>query len=120
MRTVSILFLRKLLTGEKSYFRTSEVPTVQVPRNKLLSVSRILKKLKAVPEIMQYLPDYEEGCEKRLDRDFLFSVINKLDPDFFKRANRELDTRAEKKVAIDNPDAVLEIKKDLLEVLKAA
>ena len=38
----------------------------------------------------QYLPDYEESPEKKISREFLFSIVNKVDPTFFSRAVKEL------------------------------
>jgi hypothetical protein len=82
-----------VLQGEKKYFLQSDVPNVYVPRNKLLSVERVYRKVAKNPVVSEYLPDYDAEIEKRMDRDFLFSIINKLDVDFFTRALDELDLR---------------------------
>ena len=38
----------------------------------------------------KYLPDYDEKPERFMNRDFLFGIVNKVDPTFFDRATRDI------------------------------
>jgi hypothetical protein len=117
-RCANITFLRQILSGEKKYFLQTEIPSVRVLRHKLISVDRVLKRVRKSPAIAVYLPDYEEGEEKRMDRDFLFALVNKLDGDFFNRANQMIENRAVSKLREKKPEHTLKIKTELLAVLR--
>lgn len=79
-RACTIQFLRDILAGRKKYFRNSDVPEVYVHRMEKVNVSTVLDKVYDNPEVRCYLPDYEEAPEKRMPRQFLFQIVNKLDP----------------------------------------
>lgn len=55
-----------------------------------------MEKVYGVPEVRKYLPDYDEP-EKFIPRDWLFAVVNKIDPTFFKRVVREVCENRKKK-----------------------
>jgi len=69
--------------------------------------------------VRQYLPDYDEEPEKKIPREFLFSIVNKLDPTFFSRAAKELAPK--KKTANDDEKIrTLKIQPELMNILREA
>ena len=78
-----------------------------------------MKKVYDVPEVRKYLPDYPEHPDRYMNRDFLYSIINKLDTTFFQRAQIEVSDRRKEKVAEVKPTTI-QIKPDLLKVLREA
>lgn len=61
-----------------------------------MTLKNVLEKVYNVAELRKYLPDFETKPDKRLNREFVFSIVNKLDPTFFSRVHAELDLRAKK------------------------
>lgn len=119
-RGANISFLRQILSGEKKYYLQAEIPSVRVLRHKQISVDKVLKIVRKNKEMSQYLPDYEEGESKRIDRDFLFALVNKMDPDFFARANKQIEQRALNKLNVKKPAQTLKIRSELMSVLQQA
>ena len=64
-----------------------------------------------------YLPDFDKDVAKRMPRDFLFSIVNKLDSEFFANAIGEIQTRQNA-----NPESklppILNVKPELLNILQ--
>ena len=92
-RLCSIRFLRDILVGNKKYFHTHEMALVNITRLPDLTVKNVLEKVYDVPEVRIYLPDFDSEPEKRIARDFLFSIVHKLDGTFFRRVVSELEER---------------------------
>lgn len=116
-RCCNIQFLRQVLSGTKDYFHCYEMPTVVVPRHELLSVERVLNIIKNNDSILKFLPDFDDETAKRMPRDFLFAMVNKLDNDFFKRALSQLDKRIKEK-AEEKEAATMEVRPELLNLIK--
>jgi hypothetical protein len=111
--------MKQILTGEKSYFLQSEIGTLTIPRLQYLNMELIVQKVYNIAAVRKYLPDYTDNPSKRLCRDFMFAIVHKLDPDFFKQAVAEIETHiVEKKPAI--LPKTLSIKPELLAILKRA
>ena len=84
-----------------------------------LTVKNVMEKVYNIPEVRVYLPDYDKHADRYMNRDFLFSIVNKLDSSFFKRAMHEVGSRRKAKAEAVKP-ATLQIKPDLLEILREA
>lgn len=84
--------MRDVLTGNKLYFKNIEVPCVYVQKMENLTLKNVLDKVYDVAAVRQYLPDFEDNPEKNLSRDFVFAIVNKIDPTFFARLTDELRT----------------------------
>lgn len=94
----TINFMKDILSGKKKFFRRNEIKPVLVPMNPALSVKRVIEMVKKSKLIMNYLPNANELCHERISREYLFTIINTLDPDFFPGAIAELEERIAKKV----------------------
>lgn len=92
-RLCSVAFLRDILSGKKKYFYTHEMTMINVSRIEHLTVKGVLDKVYDIPEVRQYLPDIEDHPEKRINRDFLFAIVHKLDSTFFVRVTEELSLK---------------------------
>ena len=77
----------------------------------------VLSKVYNNPQVRQYLPDFEKDATKRIPRQFLFSIVNKLDSDFFKRAIDEIERTREEKIPAKVAQQ-LNIKSELLAILR--
>ena len=73
-----------MFAGEKRFFYSKDICLVTVPRCTAISVKYVLARIIERPEIMLYVPDLTSVNSKSVDRDFLFNVVNTVDPDFFK------------------------------------
>ena len=73
------------------------MPCVLVQRLEKLTIKNVLARVYDNPTVRSYLPDYEEEPEKKICREFLFSIVNKLDPTFFSRASKELHEKPKDK-----------------------
>jgi hypothetical protein len=51
----------------------------------------VINKVYNIPQVRQYLPDFEKDASKRIPRQFLFAIVHKLDPEFFRRAIDEIE-----------------------------
>lgn len=110
-------FLRALLSGEKKYFYNHEVPVVYIQKLNKVTIKQVLKKAYNVPDIRVYLPDFDTHPERKMFRDFLFGIVNKLDPTFFKRAVRDAMDLQPKKPEDENKRKTLVVQPELLKIL---
>ena len=83
-RHCTMFFLRKLMNGEKKFFYTKDVHMVSVPRFASISVKFVLAEIWNREEIRIYLPDMKNINSKSIDRQFLFNIVNTVDPQFFR------------------------------------
>lgn len=81
-----------------------------------LTVENVLDKTYNVPEIRQYLPDYDVDAHKRIPRDYLFAIVNKVDGTFFPRVIRELSDRQQSGLAADS-NPTLNVQPELLRII---
>lgn len=112
-------FLKQLLAGDKLYFLNHEVPYVYVQKVGPLTVKNVMEKVYHLPEVRKYLPDYPEHPERYMNRDFLYSIVNKLDPTFFRRVSQEVNAQRKAKAEEVAPQS-MQIRPDLLRVLQEA
>lgn len=85
-----------------------------------LTLKNVLDKVYNVAELRKYLPDFEDKPDKRLNREFVFSIINKLDPTFFNRVHIELDQRAKKARPSVDKVQTIKVQPELLKILQDA
>ena len=107
------------MTGRKKYFLNSQVPYVVIENLEYLTVKNVLEKVYSDPNVRVYLPDYDENPERHISRDFLFAIVNKLDPTFFKRAAADIASRRKLK-PLDDKITSLPVKPELLKILQEA
>ena len=113
---IDVFFLKQILTGEKLYFLNHEVPYVYVQKLERLTVKNVLNNVYDIPEVRRYLPDYARTPEKYMNRDFLYGIVNKLDPSFFQRAQQEVGARRKAKMEEVRPQTIA-IKPNLLKIV---
>ena len=65
-----------------------------------------MQKVYHIPDVRKYLPDYPDHPERYMNRDFLYSIVNKLDPSFFKRVQHEVSDRRNTKIAEEKPQVI--------------
>ena len=82
-RYFTLASLKGLLSGSKQFFRNAEVRSVNVPRYKSLSLKHVLTFALNVPKIAAYLPDQDSTLEPQVDREFVFTIFNTCDLDYF-------------------------------------
>jgi len=82
-RYCTLAYLKSLLSGEKSFFKNQEVRPVKVPRYKTLSIKHVLEYAMSRRQISKYLPDQDDKSEPQVDRDFVFTIVNTVDPNYF-------------------------------------
>lgn len=57
---------------------------IKVPHFDEYSAMRIMEQVRAIPKFRQYLPDLDHMV-KPLNREYLFNIINTVDPTYFGR-----------------------------------
>ena len=113
-----IEFLRMIMTGEKRYFLNKDVPVVYVQKLNKITVGEILRKVYHLREVRAYLPDFETYPERKMNRDFLFGIVNKLDPTFFTRATRDAAAMQPVKPEDETKRKTLVVQPAVLKMLK--
>ena len=79
----------QLLRGEKKAFHMDQIRAVKVADKQYITVKVVVQQVKNNDVYMKYLPDHPGSA----GRAFLFTVVNTLDPEYFRRAQREVDKR---------------------------
>ena len=111
-------FIRALLNGRKRYFKNDELRKVKVPRYKQLTFAKVLDHCAGKPTVMAYLPNQRLDGEPTCDRDFLFTILNTLEPDYFPAQLREVEEEKKLKMQSQVSD-VIEVKPEILELINA-
>ena len=88
---VTMSFMSALLRGQKKFFRRNEVKSVIVPISPWLTVKKVISMVSKIPKIMGYLPDERHLLSSRTSRDYLFTIVHTLDPEFFPGAIKEIE-----------------------------
>jgi len=70
--------------------------------------------------VRAYLPDYEKDVVKRMNRNFLFYIINKTDTKFFNSAIQLLDAAYSSKESVNRNQTLNINNAGLLTILKSA
>ena len=67
---------------------------------------------------MSYLPNQRLDGEPTCDRDFLFTILNTLEPDYFPAQLREVEEEKKQKLQSKSED-IIEVKPEILELINA-
>jgi hypothetical protein len=118
-RDCPIDFLRDILTGKKKYFKNNDIPYFHMQKLEHITIKNVMKKVYDVPDVRIYLPDYRTKPEKHMNRDYLFAILNKLDPSYFNRVTTEVESRRKPKPADENKIETISVKQELFDVLKS-
>ena len=86
-------FIKDVLSGKKSFFLQKDIRMMKIPKCPEITVDRVLQQVRGIKEIMKYLPDIPLAGKHYIEREFLFSVVNTVDPDYFRLALAELEAR---------------------------
>ena len=117
-RYCSMDFIRALLNGHKSYFKQEQLRRVKVPRYKQLTYSKVMEYCSERPSILRYLPQPRLDDEPTCDRDFLFTIINTIDPEYFPSQLSAVEEEKKQKMQSKSDD-VIEVKPEILELINA-
>lgn len=79
------------MRGTTSFFKNSEVRTVNIPRYKQLTLKHVLDMAQARAPIAKYLPDQGGKDEPQVDRHFLFTIVNTVDPTYFPQQLKRIE-----------------------------
>ena len=109
-------FIRALLNGRKRYFKNDELRKVKVPRYKQLTYTRVMQYCNERENILRYLPHQCLDGEPTCDRDFLFTIVNTLEPDYFPAQLREVEEEKKQRMQSQVSD-VIEVKPEILELI---
>ena len=111
-------FIRALLNGRKLYFKQEQLRKVKVPRYKQLTYAKVMEYCIEKPNILRYLPNQRLDGEPTCDRDFLFTILNTLDPEYFPSQLQAVEEEKKQKMQSQSED-VIEIKPEILELINA-
>ena len=70
------------------------------------------------PSILRYLPHQRLDGEPTCDRDFLFTILNTLDPEYFPSQLQAVEEEKRQKMESKSED-VIEVKPEILELINA-
>ena len=76
--------MKQILAEEKQLLKKSEVVFIQVPQYEELSIKALWPQVAGDEVISKYFPD-QYAVGKGPGRDYLFNVINTIQPDFLKQ-----------------------------------
>ena len=76
-------FLKEILSGRKLYFKNSEVRRVAIPRYRSITVKTLVSHALSHSVMKKYLPRIIDMSDPNLDRNFICSIVNTIDCDFF-------------------------------------
>ena len=78
-------YLRDILSGNRNYFTLKEVRHCNVPRYYQLTLKKLVQFALKHPVMKNYIPYQHDPSDPMLDRKFVVTIINTIDPDFFPR-----------------------------------
>ena len=96
----------QILARQKLVLQNFEIHPVQVPVQQGLSVKQVLKVIRKQPNILKYLPD--DPSLKEMTKNYLFGLLNTLDPTFFYRLLNEVDSKSPKKAKKEQASIVID------------
>ena len=105
-------FLGQLLRGEKKAMHREKIKTIKISDKKYITLKRVAKQVQNNQFYMTYLPDKPQLA----GRVFLFNIVNTLDPEYFHKAQLEVETMRIAK-ATHEKDERMEICPEMEEVL---
>ena len=117
-RYCTMEYIRALLNGRKRYFKNDELRKVKVPRYKQLTFTKVLDYCSGKPTMMSYLPNQRLDGEPTCDREFLFTILNTLDPDYFPAQLRAVEEEKKEKMESKSED-VIEVRPEIMDLINA-
>ena len=111
-------YLRAILNGRKRYFKNEQARKVRVPRFRQLTTAKVLDYVKERPDVMRYLPNFRLDGEPTVDREFMFTVLNTLEPDYFPAQLEAIEHERKQRIQTEEDD-VIEVRPEILELLDA-
>ena len=111
-------FVRALLNGRKRYFKNDELRKVKVPRYKQLTYLKVLDHCTSKPTVMSYIPNQRLDGEPTCDREFLFTILNTLDPDYFPAQLRAVEEEKKQRMESKSED-VIEVRPEIMDLINA-
>ena len=78
-------YLKDILSGERRYFTLKEVKQCNVPRYYQLTLRKLVLYALKHPVMKDYIPFQHDPNDPMLDRRFVITIINTIDPEFFPR-----------------------------------
>jgi hypothetical protein len=82
------------LSGKKLAYQYWEVSICRVQPRSQFTIKSVLKSFQSNQTLVKYLPDEPLA---HVTRDYLFTLVNTLDPTFFRRAEEDLESRLREK-----------------------
>ena len=82
------------------------MPALNIVRLRHLNLKNVLDKVYDEPDVRVYLPDFERDAARRINRNFLFQIVNKIDPNFFPLAIKEIEARTMIKAQSEAPTTI--------------
>ena len=106
------------MNGRKHYFKQEQLRRVKVPRYKQLTYTKVMEYCNERPSILRYLPNQRLDGEPTCDREFLLTILNTLDPEYFPNQLRAVEEEKKQKMESQSED-VIEVKPEILELINA-
>lgn len=72
--------MKDILAKKKLVFKFCDIKLANVPVCKELSIERVLAIAHQSQKVKMYLPDEGDVSAKRMNRDYLFNLLNTIDP----------------------------------------
>ena len=79
------------MNGQKSYYVTKDVKLVSVPRYSEITVKQVINFIFDKPHILKYIPNLKKSSDKSMDREFLFNIVNTVEPEYFPELVRQVE-----------------------------
>ena len=111
-------YLRCVLNGRKSCFTNSEARKVKVPRYKQLTSEKVISHCLSNPRILRYLPNLPDSGEPPCDREFLFTIVNTIDPEYFPKQLQEIE-QTKREQALAREEDIIEVRPEILALLES-
>jgi len=80
-----------VLSKKKKIFHRTDIVIPALPIYRALSMKRMIEVAKASKVVMEYLTDEDSLTPKRINREFIATIMNTLDPTFFPEAIDKAD-----------------------------
>lgn len=93
----------QILSGKKRALQYFEVCYTKVEPRSELTIAKVLKAVEENAQILKYLPDQPL---QHVTKDYLFTIVNTLDPTFFRRAEDDNEQRLMAKAVTRQKDVV--------------
>ena len=102
-RTITIYFLKELISGEKKHIKQKDIQHLQIPQYDGLFLSNLAEFVQKYPEVVNYLPIPKD--QAKLPKQWLVNIIYTIAGDDFAEWV---------KAAIDERNQKVTVKRDLM------